>query len=58
MSRLALAEVAHRSAEGGGGAFEYRDFQAAFGSGIGVGQTEDAGADDEQVFGLCHVEVL
>jgi hypothetical protein len=53
-----LAEVAHRGAQRRGGAFENGDLEAAFGGGVGVGQAENAGADDEQVFVLCHLEVL
>ncbi|MNZ64627.1 hypothetical protein D3C78_828010 [compost metagenome] len=49
-----LAEVAHRSAEGRCAALENRDLETALGGGIRVGQTQDAGADDQHVVVLCH----
>ena len=49
-----LAEVAHRGAQGRFAAFENGDFQTASGGGVGVGQAEDAGADDQHVVVLCH----
>ncbi|MNH29803.1 hypothetical protein D3C79_900540 [compost metagenome] len=42
-----LAEVAHRSAQGRGAALEDPHLEPAPGGGVGVGQAEDAGADDE-----------
>ena len=49
-----LAEVAHRGAQRRGAALEDLDLEAAFGGCVGVGQAEDAGADDQQVAVVCH----
>ncbi|MNZ84660.1 hypothetical protein D3C78_1034240 [compost metagenome] len=49
-----LAKIAHRGAQRRGAAFEDPDLEAALSGGIGVGQTENAGADDQQVVVLCH----
>ncbi|CAI8945155.1 hypothetical protein EMIT0P12_50422 [Pseudomonas sp. IT-P12] len=52
-----LAEVAHRSAQRRFAAFENADLQAAPGGGVGVGQAEDAGADDQHVVVLGHLKM-
>ena len=51
-----LAKVAHRGAQGRGGALEDVHLEPAFCGGVGVGQAEDAGTDDKD--GLSHNDVL
>jgi hypothetical protein len=51
-----LAEVTHRSTDRRFAALKNGDLETAFGGGVGVGQTQDASADDQHVVVLCHVD--